>query len=493
MTICNQSQGGETVSRGVPVPESKVQLFPLQPPFFFCFRLRFNALKNILNAPKLVAQQETRMKELETDLDRRALTEQSRHPNRPQWYEYWDPLQGADLSTLVEARNEARRGAFARQMLIWDEIIYSDGLLGMLYSRLIESVAMQGWKIDAADDSPEAQRQKNALEEFYHSVNGLQQSFGQLASAMFYGYAHLQYIEDSWGRRFEFIPQRYWVRPGELNQWQFNPQCYIGVDTGESVEEETLVVMEHRYPILFPAARASFERNHAKITWDNHMDRYGSAPVIINAPKDASPAVMDAMERACEQLKSGASIVLPPESPAAPLNASNINENYFLSRINMADKDQVRFVMAGTLTVLNESGSGTLAGSAHTDSWNAVVSAVCSKVAEAFNTAISPLILGDGEPLARLHITFDTVQTPLQKAEEIAALADGGVRPEKTEIEEKIGMSIEDSREPVSATSATNRESGASLIPPDAYEQLQQMIYAGLMKGFTDDQFQTNK
>ncbi|BBP49619.1 hypothetical protein AKMU_P330 (plasmid) [Akkermansia muciniphila] len=460
---------------------------------FFRFRLRFNALKNILNAPKLVAQQETRIKELETDLARRALTEQSRQPNRPQWYEYWDPLQGADLSTLVEARNEARRGAFARQMLIWDEIIYSDGLLGMLYSRLIESVAMQGWKIDAADDSPEAQRQKNALEEFYHSVNGLQQSFGQLASAMFYGYAHLQYIEDSWGRRFEFIPQRYWVRPGELNQWQFNPQCYIGVDTGESVEEETLVVMEHRYPILFPAARASFERNHAKITWDNHMDRYGSAPVIINAPKDASPAVMDAMERACEQLKSGASVVLPPESPAAPLNASNINENYFLSRINMADKDQVRFVMAGTLTVLNESGSGTLAGSAHTDSWNAVVSAVCSKVAEAFNTAISPLILGDGEPLARLHITFDTVQTPLQKAEEIAALADGGVRPEKTEIEEKIGMSIEDTREPVPTAAAVNRDGPASLIPPDAYEQLQQMIYAGLMKGFTDDQYQTNQ
>ena len=453
----------------------------------------FNALKNILNAPKLVAQQETRIKELETDLARRALTEQSRQPNRPQWYEYWDPLQGADLSTLVEARNEARRGAFARQMLIWDEIIYSDGLLGMLYSRMVESVAMQGWKIDAADDSPEAQRQKNALEEFYHSVNGLQQSFGQLASAMFYGYAHLQYIEDSWGRRFEFIPQRYWVRPGELNQWQFNPQCYIGVDTGESVEDETLVVMEHRYPILFPAARASFERNHAKITWDNHMDRYGSAPLIINAPKDASPAVMDALERAGEQLKSGATIVLPPESPAAPLNASNINENYFLSRINMADKDQVRFVMAGTLTVLNESGSGTLAGSAHTDSWNAVVSAVCSKVAEAFNTAISPLILGDGEPLARLHITFDTVQTPLQKAEEIAALADGGVRPEKTEIEEKIGMSIEDSREPVPATAAVNRDGPASLIPPDAYEQLQQMIYAGLMKGFTDDQYQTNQ
>ena len=460
---------------------------------FFRFRLRFNALKNILNAPKLVAQQETRIKELETDLARRALTEQSRQPNRPQWYEYWDPLQGADLSTLVEARNEARRGAFARQMLIWDEIIYSDGLLGMLYSRMVESVAMQGWKIDAADDSPEAQRQKNALEEFYHSVNGLQQSFGQLASAMFYGYAHLQYIEDSWGRRFEFIPQRYWVRPGELNQWQFNPQCYIGVDTGESVEDETLVVMEHRYPILFPAARASFERNHAKITWDNHMDRYGSAPVIITAPKDASAAVMDALERACEQLKSGASIVLPPDCKAEPLKASNINENYFLSRINMADKDQVRFVMAGTLTVLNESGSGTLAGSAHTDSWNAVVSAVCSKVAEAFNTAISPLILGDGEPLARLHITFDTVQTPLQKAEEIAALADGGVRPEKTEIEEKIGMSIEDSREPVPAMAAVNRDGSASLIPPDAYEQLQQMIYTGLMKGFTDDQYQTNQ
>ena len=67
--------------------------------------------------------------------------------------------------------------------------VYKRQLLGMLYSRLIESVSMQGWKIDAADDSPEAQQQKNALEELYHSVTGLQQSFGNLASALFYGYA----------------------------------------------------------------------------------------------------------------------------------------------------------------------------------------------------------------------------------------------------------------------------------------------------------------
>lgn len=421
------------------------------------------------------------------------MTDRSRTPGRPQWFEYWDPLQGAGLQTLVDARNEARRGAFARQMLIWDEVIYSDGLLGMLYSRLIESVSMQGWKIDAANDSSEAQQQKKDLEEFYNSVNGLQQAFGHLASALFYGYAHLQYIEDAWGRRFEFIPQRYWVRPGELNEWQFNPHCYIGVDTGESVEDETLVVMEHRYPILFPASRASFERNHAKMIWDNHMGRYGSAPAIITAPKEASAAVMDALVRACEELKSGASVVLPPGCTAEPLKASSINENYFLSRINMADKDQVRFVMAGTLTVLNESGSGTLAGSAHTDSWNSVVSAVCSKVAEAFNASISPVVLGDGEPLARLQITFDTVQTPLQKAEEIAALADGGVRPEKTEIEEKIGMSIEDAKAADPAAAAVNREPEGTYIPADAYEQLQQLIYTGLMKGFSDDQYQTNQ
>lgn len=384
-------------------------------------------------------------------------------------------------------------GAFARQMLIWDEVIYSDGLLGMLYSRLIESVAMQGWTVDAADDSPEARRQKNALEEFYNSISGLQQAFGHLASAIFYGFAHLQFVEDAWGRRFEFIPQRYWVRPGELNEWQFNPQSHIGVNTGESVDDEVLVVMEHRNPILFPATRATFERNHAKIIWDNHMDRYGSAPAIITAPKESSANVMDALERACEQLKSGASIVLPAGCDAEPLKASSINENYFLSRINMADKDQVRFVMAGTLTVLTESGSGTLAGSAHTDSWNSVVSSVCSKVAEAFNAAISPLVLGDCEPLARLNITFDTVQTPLQKAEEIAALSDGGVRLEKTEIEEKLGMKIEDDPASSPKVGVSNRETPTPIIPVDAYEQLKKLIYDSMLKGFNDDQFKTNQ
>ena len=122
-----------------------------------------------------------------------------------------------------------------------------------------------------------------------------------------------------------------------------------------------------------------------------------------------------------------------------------------------------------------------------------MVSAVCSKVAEAFNASISPLVLGDGEPLARLQITFDTVQTPLQKAEEIAALMDGGVRPEKNEIEEKIGMSIGDTRKTAPAAAAVNREPEGARIPPDAYEQLQQLIYTGLMKGFSDDQYQTNQ
>ena len=54
-------------------------------------------------------------------------------------------------------------------------------------------------------------------------------------------------------------------------------------------------------------------------------------------------------------------------------------------------------------------------------------------------------------------------------------------------------MSIEDTREAVPVTAAANREPEKALIPPDAYEQLQQMIYAGLMKGFNDDRYETNQ
>ena len=60
------------------------------------------------------------------------------------------------------------------------------------------------------------------------------------------------------------------------------------------------------------------------------------------------------------------------------------------------------------------------------------------------------------------------VQTPLQKAEEIATLADGGVRPEKTEIEAKIGMSIEDAKAADPAAAAVNREPEGTYIPADA-------------------------
>ncbi len=374
----------------------------------------------------------------------------------------------------MSARNEAKRGAYARQMLIWKEILYSDGMLGMLYNRLIDNVASQSWTIEVANDSPEAEEQRAKLESFYDSISNLSGSFGSLATAIFFGYAHLQLVSDEWGNRFDFVDQTYWVRPGVLNDWQFNPEARMGTNRGESVEEETLVVLEHPFPILFPASQATFERTHAKMIWDNHSDRYGSAPAIITAPPNASRETMDLLAQACEELKSGASVVLPQGAEAKPLDASNINENYFKSRIDMADRDQVRFVMAGTLTVLNESGSGTLAGNAHQDSWNAVVQGVCSKVAEAFNKVICPLVLGNVKPLARLKITFEPVRSPLEKAQEQKTLHDAGIQPEREEIEAKLGTTLEQTP-PVSLNNRAPKPNEPN-IPEDAFNELQQLI-----------------
>lgn len=54
-------------------------------------------------------------------------------------------------------------------------------------------------------------------------------------------------------------------------------------------------------------------------------------------------------------------------------------------------------------------------------------------------------------------------------------------------------MSIEDAKAADPAAAAVNREPEGTYIPADAYEQLQQLIYTGLMKGFSDDQYQTNQ
>lgn len=462
-------------------------------------------LKNLFRPEQNKDETNARIRELEEKLASQALTSRSRVPNRPQWFEYFDPLQGAGLQTLIDARNEARRGAYARQMLIWDEILYSDGVLGMLFSRLTQEVASQEWTIEVANNSPEALKQKKQLQAFYEGVSGLNESFANLASALFYGYAHLQYVKDQWGKRFEFIPQKYWVRQGELNEWQFNPKVNIGTSAGESVKGQTLVILEHDHPILFPASRASFERNHAKIVWDNHMDRYGSAPAIITAPKEASLAVMDALEQACDELKSGGSVVLPQGCDAHPLQASNIGHEYFLSRINMADRDQVRFVMAGTLTVLTESGSGTLAGNAHENSWKNVIRAVCCKVANAFNKTLSPLILGEAEPLARLSIVFREQQSPQEKAYELATLAGADIKLSDAELVDKLGMDVKQGKES-SAPKATeggvkepldthkqdprtelqNRESDFA-VSDDVYESLRKLLYAELMKPLNEN------
>src|SRR5690606_1231526 len=106
-------------------------------------------------------------------------------------------------------------------------------------------------------------------------------------------------------------------------------------------------------------------------------------------------------------------------------------------------------VLAGTggkLTMLTESGSGTLAGGAHTDSWDEVVSGEAAEISEIFQAQLDKPELQrmhPGEPvLAWFEFSFNEETDSSQVITEVQGLATAGYEVDPAEIQERTGYRV---------------------------------------------------
>lgn len=399
---------------------------------------------------------------------------------RPAWWQFFDPLSGASLETLIAARNEARWGAYARQALIFNETIYCDPILPMLYAKMANGASAQKWEIVALEESEEAENDKKILEEFYSLVRNVPDAFAGLATAPMYGYAHVQLCEDEGGYFFSFIPQQFWVKPSNGSEWQFNPASVMGTNTGDDVSEEIIALLEFDFPLLYPAAHIAFERNHIKEAWDTYADRFGVPPAIIKITKEGlSQKGVNELFEAAQQIKAGASMVIPYGADAEPMKAPGISHDFFLSRINISYEETVTLWTGGLLTILAKSGSGTLAGNAHSDSWNMILNSLCDRIAESINRTVNRFVFGHGyTPKAALQINYEPVQSPEQKADVIEKLARSGLSADPEGVRENLSVDVSAQAEARSLL-LSNRSLRAT--PSEVFDDLQKAIEENLL------------
>ena len=121
----------------------------------------------------------------------------------------------------------------------------------------------------------------------------------------------------------------------------------------------------------------------------------------------------------------------------------------YFERIEYADRQFVMAATGGLLTMLAQSGTGTLAGGAHNDTLIGLARADAKSISEVFQQQVDREILRaffPGHPPA-VYFQFDIPQpeeSPSAFIQAVSGLSWSGYRVSREQLQEKTGLQIEE-------------------------------------------------
>jgi phage gp29-like protein len=320
------------------------------------------------------------------------------------WREYVNPLRGLTMERIVSLIEQGERGAFADLQWFYQAMERSDAIIATVLMRRRAALLACQWDVKPEDnptDTVLACEQAAFLRDRYDRVENLREAVAFLASATFRGFSHVEkhYSEDGRGIvRLEPVEQWFWCRNGMFGGWTYNREARSGLEKGEKIERNNFVVVESPIALDRILAVQYFRRNLALRDWSSFLDVYGIPSVFFVGP----PGVTEEKEKeylaiAQELVKDGRGY-LPNGTDVKYVNGGNSGKPPFRDHLDYLDKQITLLGTGGLLTMLTESGSGTLAGSAHQEAFDQVAKADAVMVAEALQRDFDKPLLATAFP-----------------------------------------------------------------------------------------------
>lgn len=376
------------------------------------------------------------------------------------WRDQYNPLRGLTLAKAERLLDAGQRGEFADLQWAYQKIERRNPVHRACIVRRLSAILAMDWEIKstADDDLPEgvSPSLRDAQEEYltaaYNRIDNLKDAIRHLAMAEFRGFAHLwKHDQDMDGlpEHLECLDQWSFVRDGRYGPWAFNK-------AGESTDfnrlrEFTLnrsewVIREVALPINEIALLTFIRKSLALRDWDAFVEIYGVPSWVITGPPDLPEADRAYFEEAAVKIAEGGAGFLPNGSTATSATAGQSTQP-FEPHLRYHDTELVLAATAGKLTMLAESGSGTLAGNAHQDTFEMIAEAEAAEISEVFQRDLDKAILGAAFPGAPILAYFDICSPSDKDAQDavkiIQGLSSSGFQVEPEDVEERTGFSVE--------------------------------------------------
>lgn len=371
-----------------------------------------------------------------------------------------NPLRGLDQPGLIGMLEQAERGYYARLQWLYRFLEKRGPMVRAVKRRLLSSLGALEWDIKIADVGEDvqkkamAERQAETLRARYDAIANLSDALKFLALSELRGFSHLEKIyagkgtDDPWLiTELRPVEQWFWVREGRYGRWQYNAEAKE-TNQGVDVPLERFIIREIDDPAHEVFAEFEIKRRINDADWDGFLEDYGVPPMFIVGPpnvptdkeRDYQTTAELAVSRARGYLPNGATL----ESPTV---GGSGGTGIFAERLKYIDEQIVIAGTSGKLTVISESGSGTLAGGAQKEAFDDIAQAIANEIsAEMQRQFDKPLLerLHQGEPiLAYFQYAAVDEETPGKVLDDAVKAFSAGYAMDAEELSEKTGYNFE--------------------------------------------------
>ncbi|MFH0880952.1 MAG: DUF935 family protein [Lentisphaerota bacterium] len=372
------------------------------------------------------------------------------------WRDFYNPIRGLTMARLVAMEDQAERGQYADLQWFYYHMERSDVTIMSAIARRLSFLDSLDWEIRMVDNADPvlAQEQADLLRYAYDRIANFKQATCFLALSLFRGFSMMEKVYTGYGNlvaRLEPIEQWFWIRKGFMGDWRFNPDSKSQDSKGEPIDPKDFCMMEST-PLNRAIGRNFFSKQLAMADWDVALETSANPSIFFVGPPGTSPEKELEYIAIAEKLASNGRGYLPNATEVKTVDTAQRSRMPFQDRITYCDQQIVLAATGGLLTMLTESGSGTLAGGAHSDSLLALAKSDAARLSEVYQRDLDTEWLNEFFP-RQPHVAYFSFEIPQQEdlpqlLENVANLNWAGYRVDMAQLEEKTGLRLMDAPSP---------------------------------------------
>jgi len=367
------------------------------------------------------------------------------------WRDKYNPLRGLSLPKLVSLLEAGERGSYADLQWFYHYMERSDAMIHAVIQRRRAALLACDWdiRVSADEDSDKglAEEQVAFLRVAYDRVENFRDAVSFLFSGLFRGYAHLEkhFSPSGLVTRLEPVEQWFWVRDGLFGAWEYNQNARSGAARGMMVDFEDFLVFES-VPLNRMLAVLYLRKNLSQKDWDSFLEVYGIPSIFLVGPPNTPETKEAEYHKVAQEIMSDGRGYLPYGSDVKFVNGGG-NKPPFLEHIDYIDRQITLAATGGLLTMLAESGSGTLAGNAHSDTFLQIARGDAALLSGLFQEQFDTPLLREyfpGQPiLAYFEFAPPAADEVSRVVKDAVELTKAGFRMDVEELSEKTGYRLE--------------------------------------------------